>query len=112
MQYSNSGGMLLAVVAMVLLVLLCRWVFSTRDRDQRTAQRLEKARSRGDYGLLVPVVTVRTAADAQRAARRPGAGPASGAPSPRGSAREVQPCWSSATTPTAPAPSSRPDAAG
>lgn len=64
MQYSNSGGMLIAVVAMVLLVLLCRWVFSTGDREQRTARRLEKARSRGDYGLLVPVVTVRTEVEA------------------------------------------------
>ena len=35
MQYSNSGGMLVALVAMVLLVLLCRWVFSTGDREQR-----------------------------------------------------------------------------
>ncbi len=65
MQYSNSGGMVVAVVAMALLVLLCRWVFSTGDREQRSARRLEKARSRGDYGLLVPVVTVRSAAEAQ-----------------------------------------------
>lgn len=60
MQYSHAGGMLVALVAMLVLVLLCRWVFSTSDRDQRTARRLEKARSRGDYGLLVPVTTVRT----------------------------------------------------
>lgn len=65
-QYSTSGGTLLAVVAMVVIVLLCRWVFSTRDRDRRIAQRLERARSRGDYGLLVPVVTGRTAAEALR----------------------------------------------
>ena len=65
MQYSNSGGMILAVVAMAVIVLLCRWVFSTRDRDRRTAQRLERARSRGDYGLLVPVVTVPTEAEAR-----------------------------------------------
>lgn len=57
MQYSNSGGMVVAVVAMALLVLLCRWVFSTGGREQRTAARLEKARSRGDYGLLVPVAS-------------------------------------------------------
>lgn len=66
MQYSNSGGMIVAVVAMVLLVLLCRWVFSTGDREQRTARRVEKARSRGDYGLLVPVVTVGSQAEAQQ----------------------------------------------
>jgi hypothetical protein len=66
MQYSNSGGMLVALVAMVLLVLLCRWVFSTGDREQRRARRLEKARSRGDYGLLVPVATVGSQAVAQQ----------------------------------------------
>ena len=64
-QYSNAGGMLVALGAMVVLVLLCRWVFSTGPRDQRNAQRLQKARSRGDYGLLVPVATARTAADAE-----------------------------------------------
>lgn len=64
-QYSNSGGMFVAVGAMIVLVLLCRWVFSTTVRDERTARRLEKARSRGDYGLLVPVATVRTGDDAR-----------------------------------------------
>ena len=49
----------------MVIILLCRWTFSTGHRDQRTAKRLEKARSRGDYGLLVPVATVRTAADAE-----------------------------------------------
>ena len=65
MQYSNSNGMIVALGAMVVLVLLCRWVFATGDRDQRAARRLQKARSRGDYGLLVPVTTTRTAADAE-----------------------------------------------
>ena len=64
MQYENIGGVLVAVLAMVVLVLLCRWVFSTSTREQRTAARLAKARSRGDYGLLVPVATVRTEEDA------------------------------------------------
>lgn len=65
MQYSNAGGMLVAVGAMVVLVLLCRWVFSTTHRDDRTARRLEKLRSQGDYGLLVPVTQVRGDADAE-----------------------------------------------
>lgn len=64
MQYSNADGPLLALVALAVIVLICRWVFSTSDRDRRTARRLEKARSRGDYGLLVPVATVRAEQDA------------------------------------------------
>ena len=64
MQYENIGGPLVAVLAMVVLVLLCRWVFSTSTREQRTAARLAKLQSRGDYGLLVPVATVRTQDDA------------------------------------------------
>ncbi len=63
MQYSHVSGMLVALVAMGVLVLLCRWVFSTTHRDERAARRLEKARSRGDYGLLVPVASVRTDED-------------------------------------------------
>lgn len=59
MQYTNVVPLIVAAGAMVVLVLLCRWVFSTKDRDQRMALRLEKARSRGDFGLLVPVATVR-----------------------------------------------------
>jgi len=63
-QYSNSGGMFVALGAMVVLILLCRWVFSTAGRDERTAERLAKLRSRDDYGLLVPIATVRTELDA------------------------------------------------
>jgi hypothetical protein len=33
--------------------------------NDRTARRLEKARARGDYGLLVPVAQVRTRDDAE-----------------------------------------------
>lgn len=54
----------MAMLALAVIVLLCRWVFSTGHRDDRTARRLAAARSRGDYGLLVPVATVRTPDDA------------------------------------------------
>ena len=63
-QYDTAGGPLIALVALVVVILICRWVFSTSDRDKRAAERLRKARSRGDYGLLVPVATVRTEDDA------------------------------------------------
>lgn len=65
MQYSNAGGPLVAVVALVVIILICRWVFATDHRDQRTAKRLARARSAGDYGLLVPVAEVRTREDAE-----------------------------------------------
>ena len=65
-QYANAGQLVVALVAMAVLVLLCRWVFSTGDRDQRAAKRLEKARSRGDFGLLVPVTTAASQADAEQ----------------------------------------------
>ncbi|MGZ6826262.1 MAG: hypothetical protein ACXVGH_05675 [Mycobacteriales bacterium] len=55
---------LVAVAALGLLVLICRWVFSTEDRDARAARRLEKAAAARDYGLLVPLTAVRTAEDA------------------------------------------------
>lgn len=64
-QYDTVLGPLTSVVALVVLVLLCRWVFSTKDRDRRTARRKAAALSRGDYGLLVPVATVRNEPDAE-----------------------------------------------
>ena len=64
-QYAHADGLLIALGALIVIMLLCRWVFSTSDRDQRTAQRLAKARARGDYGLLVPVATVSTGEDAE-----------------------------------------------
>lgn len=52
-----------AVLAMGGIALICRWVFSTGNRD---ARRLERALStRRDLGLLVPVAGVRTRDDAQ-----------------------------------------------
>ncbi len=51
---------LVAIAAMGFLALVCRWVFAT---DHRPAP-LVPRRSTGDYGLLVPVATVRTRDDA------------------------------------------------
>ena len=56
---------IVAVAALGLIVLICRWVFSTDYRDDRTARRIDKVMSAGDYGLLVPVATVRTRDDAE-----------------------------------------------
>ncbi len=64
-SYSYLVGPLVAVAALGVLVLLCRWVFSTSSRDERTAARLRASRARGDYGLLVPIATVRTRDDGE-----------------------------------------------
>ncbi len=63
-SYSFLYGPLVACGALVVIILLCRWVFSTDVRDDRAARRLQRAQSRGDFGLLVPVAHVRTAEDA------------------------------------------------
>lgn len=52
---------LVTVVAMAVILLLCRWTFSA---PKRPAQPAPVARS--DYGLLVPVATAPTAEDAER----------------------------------------------
>lgn len=66
-SYHYLIGPLVAFGALGVIVLICRWVFSTADRDARTARRTAAAlASRGsDYGLLVPVASVRTQDDAQ-----------------------------------------------
>lgn len=67
-SYSFLVGPLVASGALVLIILMCRWVFSTSDREQRAARRTAAAlasRGGGDYGLLVPVATVRTPDDAE-----------------------------------------------
>jgi hypothetical protein len=64
-SYSFLVGPLVAAVALGVIILICRWVFSTTHRDDRTARRLEKAQARGDYGLLVPITHVRTRDDAE-----------------------------------------------
>ena len=63
-SYSYLFGPLVITVALGVIMLMCRWVFSTGHRDDRTARRLAVLASRGDYGLLVPVATARTADDA------------------------------------------------
>jgi hypothetical protein len=56
---------LVAVAALGLLMLICRWVFSTGHRESRGARRLDRVLSARDYGLLVAVATVRTRDDAE-----------------------------------------------
>lgn len=63
-SYHFMIGPTAALLALGLIVLICRWVFSTSDRDDRTARRLAAARARGDYGLLVPIASAPTPAEA------------------------------------------------
>ena len=51
---------LIALAALGLIILICRWVFST---DHRTVP--QRPQERADYGLLEPVAVVRTSDDAQ-----------------------------------------------
>jgi hypothetical protein len=53
------AGPLILVVALVAIVLLCRWVFAPNHSATRAST------ERGDFGLLVPVTVVRTVDDAQ-----------------------------------------------
>ena len=64
-SYHYMIGPLSALLALGVILLICRWVFSTGHRDDRTARRLAAARARGDFGLLVPVASAPTAAEAQ-----------------------------------------------
>jgi len=66
-SYHFLVGPLVACAALLVILLMCRWVFSTKDRDRRAARRAQSAsRSRSaDYGLLVPIATVRTRDDAE-----------------------------------------------
>ena len=62
-SYSFLVGPLMAFGALGVILLLCRWVFAP---PPSSARRAPAASSRGsDYGLLVPVTTVRTADDAE-----------------------------------------------
>jgi hypothetical protein len=53
-------GPLAALVVLAIVVLICRWVFAAPQRPARA-----RSADRGDYGLLVPVATARTADDAR-----------------------------------------------
>lgn len=66
-SYHYLVAPLVACAALLVIVLMCRWVFSTADRDQRAARRAAMALASrgGDYGLLVPVASVRTTDDAE-----------------------------------------------
>jgi hypothetical protein len=52
-----------ALLALGVLVLLARWVFSPPAGERPVSRR--RRRSRVDYGLLVPIATTRTAGDAE-----------------------------------------------
>lgn len=64
-SYHFLLGPLVAGLALALIVLICRWVFSTDHRDERVTRRAQRARAAHDFGLLVPVATVRTPEDAE-----------------------------------------------
>ncbi len=66
-SYHYLVGPLVALGALAVIILICRWVFSTSDRDKRMAQRTGRSGvgRGGDFGLLVPIATVRTADDAE-----------------------------------------------
>ena len=65
-SYHYLVGPLVAFGALLVIILICRWVFSTSDRDKRAARRATAAQAaRGDYGLLVPVASASTPADAE-----------------------------------------------
>lgn len=62
---SYLTGPAVALFAFGVIVLLCRWTFSTARRDERAEHRRAQApRTAGDFGLLVPVATARTPEDA------------------------------------------------
>ncbi len=63
-DYSYALGPVVAMLALGVIVLMCRWVFSTSSRDERMRARRTAPASTGDYGLLVPVATARTPEDA------------------------------------------------
>ena len=60
-SYSFLLGPVVSILALAMIVLICRWVFSTADRASAVAVR---PRTEADFGLLVPVAAVDTRADA------------------------------------------------
>ena len=60
-SYHYLFGPIVAVAALGLIVLMCRWVFSVDHRVDRTERKIAEL---ADYGLLVTVATTRTRDDA------------------------------------------------
>jgi hypothetical protein len=58
-SYSHYAGPLILAAALVVILLLCRWVFAPNHSAPRPPH------DRSDFGLLVPVAVVRTVDDAQ-----------------------------------------------
>lgn len=58
LPFARPGESLVAIAALVLIVLICRWVFSPTHTTHRTEQPV-------DYGLLLPVAAAPTPADAE-----------------------------------------------
>ncbi|MCA1711459.1 MAG: hypothetical protein LC789_07410 [Actinobacteria bacterium] len=63
-SYHYLEGPLIALAALGVLILICRWVFSTDHRVAPPAA-AGAAKERPDYGLLEPVTVVRTREDAE-----------------------------------------------
>lgn len=61
-SYHYLVGPVVSVAALGVIILMCRWVFA--PPKQRAAAARQPLRG-GDYGLLVPVASVRTTADAE-----------------------------------------------
>jgi hypothetical protein len=53
-------GSAVALAALGVIMLICRWVFATPPRSTPAA-----TRDRGDFGLLEPITVVRTRDDAE-----------------------------------------------
>ena len=61
-SYHYLIGPLVSVGALGVIILMCRWVFAP---PKRSAAAVVVPVRGGDYGLLVPVASVRTGADAE-----------------------------------------------
>lgn len=58
LPFARPGESLVAIGALLVIVLICRWVFAPAHPHRRAAQP-------DDYGLLVPVVRAPSGADAR-----------------------------------------------
>jgi hypothetical protein len=66
-SYSFLVAPLISLVGLGVILLLCRWTFSTSSRESRLAARRAAvvAGRGGDFGLLVPVASVPSRDDAE-----------------------------------------------